>query len=336
MNRKNLTAGLLFAMMSSTAAFAETLIVSTNNPPSHYAVTQGYEPFMECVTQKNVGLDFNFFPSSQIVSAKASLDALNSNLVQISAVVTGTNSDKLPLANIAQLPNMGMTVRQMVDALNIVLADGGPMADELKANHMVPLFINMYPPYQLGLKTGKINSMEDFTSLKIRVNGGAPVFAVQSLNAVPVQMSAGDAYVGVQQGTIDGYMLALTSVDAYKLQEVTGSLTTNVNFSGGQVWVAMDDRYFDTLAPEKQQALLDCGQQIQKSLSEYTDAMSDELIKQFREEGVEMYEVSPELSAELDQVLQLAIDDYVNRLTELNLPAKEATEQYQAALAASR
>lgn len=337
MTRNCTTAGALCVAIAATATAtsAETLSVATHLPPTNFSVKHGLQPFMECVVQKNVGIDFQFFPSGQIATQKGALEALNSNLVQIASLSPAALTDSLPLTNVASLPNMGSTVRQMVDAWNKVLQDGGPMADELKANHFVPLINNMYPPLQLGLKSGKIESIADFDGKKIRVAGGPQVFSVNALHGVPVQLIAGDIYVSLQQGTVDGYFLALNSIDSYKLQEVTRSLTTNASFAGGQVWIGMDDRYLANLAPEKQTAIMDCAKQAEDGLTAYSDQMVEDLKKKYTAEGVEMYALPAPLLDELNEVLQLAIDDFVNRLTDLGLPAQEAVEQYQAALAAS-
>ena len=219
MKSVNCLFGMLLFALAASAADAETLVLTTNNPPTHFAVKQGLEPFMACVKDKSAGaLDFNFFPSSQIVDEKASIDALGSGLAQVAYVVVSAQSDKLPLANLSILPGMGNTVEQMVGAWRKVLADGGPMAKELSDLHLVPLMVQMFPPYQVGLAGGKLSSIGDFAGKKLRVSGGAQTFGVKALGGVPVQIAASDAYVAMQQGTVDGYFLALTSVDSYKLQ----------------------------------------------------------------------------------------------------------------------
>lgn len=319
--------------MAATSVSAETLILSTNSSPTHFATKQGLEPFMACVEEKSGGsLDFNFFPSSQIASAKASVDSINQGLAHVSYVVVTTNSDKLPLANISVLPGLGASVTEMVNAWRSVITDGGPMKDELDANHIVPLTVHMYPPYQLGLKDAKIESPEDFEGLKVRVLGGAQNFAVNSLGAVPVQISAGDAYVALQQGTIDGYMLAVTSIDSYKLQEVSTSITSNGAFSGAAAFIGMNDEFFGGLAPEKQAALRECGLKIEQDLAAYQDGLIAELNGQFQEAGADVYAMPDVAKAAIDEKLELAVADYINRLKDLGLPAQEAIDQYVAAL----
>lgn len=331
MNKLAFAASLL-SLAAGTSALAETLILSTANPPGHYAVQNGLQPFMTCVQDKAVGIDFNFFPSGQIADNNGALDALNNGLAQIAFVSATSLSDKLPLANISVLPNMGENSTQMNQAWRKVLTEGGPMADEIKANRMHVLYVHMFPPYQLGLSSGKIEGIGDFAGMKMRVAGGSQVFSVTALEGVPVQISAGDAYVAMQNGTIDGYMLAATSVESYKLQEVTKTLTDNTNFAGALAFIAIDQDYYGGLSADKQAALDDCGGQIEVSLVAHQDSYIAELNAKFKEAGVDVYSVSDATLAELNARLDLAVADYIKRLTDLGLPAQQALDQYKAAL----
>ena len=49
MMKSNIAAGLAAAVAVSGAVSAETLIMSTNNPPTHFAVVHGLQPLMDCV-----------------------------------------------------------------------------------------------------------------------------------------------------------------------------------------------------------------------------------------------------------------------------------------------
>jgi len=319
--------------ISAPAALAETLILSTNTAPGHFSVQHGLEPFMQCVTgRSNGGIDFNFFPSAQIASLAGALDAMNDGLAQVAYLAVSGLSDKLPLANITMLPDMGDNVAQMVQAWRKVLADGGPLADELAANNIVPLLVHMYPPYQLGLRGEPITSLEEFSGVKVRVSGGSQVFAVNSLGAVPVQIAAADAYVAMQQGTIDGYMLALTSIQSYSLEEISKAISTNANFAGAAAFVAMDSRVFSALSAENQKALTDCGAEVEASLTTFQDNLVKELETEFAAAGVAMYQIPDEALAAINDKLKLAAEDYIARLTGLGLPAQAAHDQYRAAL----
>lgn len=199
-------------------------------------------------------------------------------------------------------------------------------------NNVQPLFLHIYPPYQVGLKGDPVTTLEQFRNLKIRVAGGAQTFAVQSLQAVPVQIAAGDTYVAIQQGTVDAYMLPLASLESYKLQEVSKAISTNASFASATSMLAMDSRLFAEQSPEVQQVLTDCGSQVTASLAAYSDQQSKDMVKKFGDQGVTMYEFAPDDLAAINEALQAASDDLIKRLTALDQPAQQAYDTYRAAL----
>lgn len=172
MNSKRiLAASALFAgaLFTSTASFAaEKLVMTTNVPPQHWASTQGAEPFMACVKKStNGGIDFNYMPGGQVQNFNNSLDVVNSGLAQISYLVISALSGKMPINGIPMLPAMGDSVVEMTKASRKVIDADGPFKKEFSDNKVRPLFINMFPAYQIILKSGPIDSPKDFQGKKI-------------------------------------------------------------------------------------------------------------------------------------------------------------------------
>lgn len=174
--------------------------------------------------------------------------------------------------------------------------------------------------------------MQDFKGLKIRVAGGAQVFGVNLLGGVPVQISSGDAYVAMQRGTIDGYILPLPSITPYNLQELSGAISTNANFAAAANYYAVSKAFFDAQSAETQQMLLDCGKRAEETLATYLTEENERLKRQFAEQGIELFEFSPELWAEIQQAMQPAVDDFISRMERLGLDGQGAYDQYVKAL----
>lgn len=327
-----LTAAFIVSVTSSSSA--ETLIFSGWVPPTHVLSLQGVEPFMQCVKDGTNGeVDFNYFPSGQIASPTATLDAVNGGLAQVGMVGSAFLADKLPLNQITTLPGMGNSLVQITQAYRRMIDKGGAMAKEIEKNNIVPLAATFNPPYQLGLRGERIETLEGLKNKKIRVAGSGMVFAVNTLGAVPVQMPGNDAYLAVQQGVADGYFFALPSVESYSLQEVSKSISTNANFGNAQTFFAMDKATYDGLSPEKQKVVSECGRKIEASYAAYMDAYSKELEQKYAQAGVDMYEFSPEVLAGINEKLKLAADDYIKRMADLGLPGQEAFDEYSKALA---
>jgi TRAP-type transport system periplasmic protein len=324
-----------FATLASTApsAHAETLKLSTNLPVGHSIVKHGIAPWMACVKERSKGeLDFNFFPGGQIATAAGSLDAINKGLADLSMIVPSVLSDKIPLSGISLLPDMGDTSVEQVKAFRKVLDAGGPLADEFAANRAKILLAAMLPPYQLVTKGAPLTTLEQIKGRKIRVSGGIMGLTVRSVGAVPVDIPAGDAYMAIQQGTADGAVFALSSVNSYKLQEITKSMSGNGSFGAAPALIAMDTAVWAKLSPAKQAVFNDCTAKHDLEVNQALDQENEDLKKQFAAAGVTIYNFAPEVLAELRKRLEPVNKEYVSRIGARGVKSQEVYDAYRKAL----
>jgi len=326
-----LTAGLLIA--TTPALAVEKLTITTNVPPQHWASTQGAEPFMACVKKATNGdIDFSYFPGGQLQNFNNSLDVVNNGLAHISYLVISALSGKMPINGIPLLPNMGSNVVEMTKAHRKVIDAEGPFKKEFADNKVRPLLINSFPAYQMILKSGQIESPKDFQGKKILSGGSTMSFAIKSLNSSPVEIPVADAYMAIQQGTVDGIVLALASVKPYKLEEVAKSMTTNAHLgSAAGIW-AMDLATWNKMSAANQKALNDCGLQTEEQIAKWVDDFTTKLQADLATSGVKFYTLSPEAKAAFGKNLMTAADDYVTRLAARGAPARAALDMYLKAL----
>ncbi len=324
-------AGSLLASAPSLAV--EKLIITTNVPPQHWASTQGAEPFMACVKKASNGdIDFNYFPGGQLQNFNNSLEVVNSGLAQISYLVISALSGKMPITGVTMLPALGNNVVEMTKATRKVIDADGPYKKEFADNKVRPLLINVFPPYQMILKSGQIESPKDFQGKKILSGGSTMSFAIKSLGSSPVEIPVADMYMAVQQGTVDGVILALASVKPYKLEEVAKSMTNNAHLgSAAGIW-AIDQGVWNKLSASNQKALNDCGLQTEENIAKWADEFTVRLQTELTASGVKFYTLSPDAKAAFGKNLQAASDDYIARLSSRGLPAKAALDMYVKAL----
>ncbi|HSV84012.1 MAG TPA: TRAP transporter substrate-binding protein DctP [Ramlibacter sp.] len=324
-------AGSLLATTPSLAA--EKLVITTNVPPQHWASTQGAEPFMACVKKaSNGGIDFNYFPGGQLQNFNNSLEVVNDGLAQISYLVISALSGKMPITGITMLPALGNNVVEMTRATRKVIDADGPFRKEFADNKVRPLFINVFPPYQMILKSGPLESPKDFQGKKILSGGSTMSFAVRALGSSPVEIPVADMYMAVQQGTVDGVVLALASVKPYKLEEIAKSMTTNAHLgSAAGIW-AIDQGVWNKLSPPNQKALNDCGRQTEEHIAKWVDEFTLKLQTELASSGVKLYSLSTAAKAEFAKRLEPATEEYVGRLAKRGLPAQAAMDMYRKAL----
>lgn len=331
-----LARGLLatFAAAIPVVAVAETLTVTTNVPPNHWASTEGGVPFMQCVTETTKGeVEFEYYHSAQIASMSEALSAVNDGLAQIGMIIPSEQTDKLPLTGVVMLPGMGDSVTHMTRAYRRSLTEGGVLAQELESTGVHPLFLNFHPPYQL-LSDVPYESVDDLRGKKLR-GIGSLVITLKSLGATPVEISIPDLYLSLQQGTVDGALLGLTSVQPYSLQEVVGAMTSNGHFGTTVGIWAIDQAIWDGLSPEYRAAMEQCGEEVDETQAAYADKLNDELKVKFAEQGVNIYELNEKALDSFTPGLDAATEEFITRLEGRGLPARQALKEYSEALAAT-
>ena len=74
-------------------------------------------------------------------------------------------------------------------------------------------------------------------------------------------MPAPDVYNAMQTGVIDGAMIDATTLRAFKLAEVTGSVTQGMETSVSDFFMIMNRDSFDAQSEANQQVLRDAGKQ---------------------------------------------------------------------------
>ncbi|MFV0493281.1 MAG: TRAP transporter substrate-binding protein DctP [Pseudorhodobacter sp.] len=324
---------LVGAATLATAANAEKFIVTTNVPPTHWASSQGGVPFMECVTEATGGeIEFDYFHSGQIASFFESLDAVNNGLAQISYIVLSAQTDKLPLTGVTMLPGLGSGAVDTTIATRKVLGKDGPIRDEYTANRIVPLMINVFPPYQMISRGAPFDTLESLQGKKISTGGGTLMVTLAATGATAIQSPAGDIYLSLQQGAVDGTMLSITSITPYKLQEVTKSVSANGHFGVATGIWSIDSDVFSALSEDKQTAMRDCGLKVENELAAWADNWTIEQHQELRDAGMSVFDYSEEELAKIGVKLEEVRQDYVQRLEARGMSAQQAYDDYLEAI----
>ncbi len=332
--RKTITALLAGSIgLAAVAASAQPLIVSTNVPATHWSSVRGGEPWMACVRQAtDNAVEFQYFPTGQIANVNNALDALNQGVAQIAYIAVVAYSNKLPLNGISMLPDMGETVVEMTRANRKALDAGGPLLQEFTNNKIRPLLINMYPVYQLLSRKEPLDTVEKMKGRKISSGGGVLLLTSNALGVTGVEIAAADVYMALQQGTVDGSILAYASITSYKLQEVIKAVSGNGSFgSAAGIW-AIDQGTWDKLPPAHQKAMTDCGLKVEAEMAAWVDASTEALKSEMRASGINVYDFSGPAKIAINEKMKVTRENYLARLNARGLPAQQAYQDYLKAL----
>jgi TRAP-type transport system periplasmic protein len=319
--------------LMASAAHAEKFIVTTNLTPSHWGSVQGGVPYFACVTEATNGeVEFDYYDSGKLASFFESLNAVNSGIAQISYIVVSAQSDKLPLTGLTMLPGLGKSTVEITNATRAVLEADTVIAQEYASNRIVPLMINIFPAYQMLSVGAPFDSVASLSGKKVSSGGGPLLMTLNTLGASGIEMSTGDLYLALQQGTIDGTMLSTTSVKAYKLEEVIKSISANGHFgSAAGIW-SMDSNVWATVSDEHKTAFLECGVKVEQELAAWADQFVLDTQVELKALGIKVFDYTPEQMAEVDAKLEETRQTYVDRTAARGIDAQKAYDEYLAIL----
>src|SRR5690606_33966805 len=179
----------------------------------HYTVTNGAQPFMDKATELSQGrIEFQYFPAEQLGKAKDLLTLVKSGAADIVDISPSYISDKFALSSVAELPAMFNPACEGTYAYAELAGEGGILAErEFKPNRIRVLASIAYAPYKVATVGRKVETVKDFSGLKLRTAGGAMDLTASQLGAVSVRMPGPDILPSLSRRTLDGVLAPLQS-----------------------------------------------------------------------------------------------------------------------------
>ncbi|WP_366922089.1 TRAP transporter substrate-binding protein DctP [Metallumcola ferriviriculae] len=300
-------------------------------PESHYLAKEGGIWWAERVKELTNGkVDFEYYPAEQLGKANKLLDVVKNKVAAVAYVGVGYYSDKLPLSTVGQLPGNYNTSKEGSRAYWKVIKDT-LIEKEFLPNKIRPVFAAVLPPYQIVTMDKKFNSLDDLKGLKIRT-GGVQSLLVEAAGGAPVSMPATEIYTGMQRKTLDGTLLPFTSFKPYQVEKIVQYSTSNVNMGTFAVTYAINEDVWQSLPEDVQQAMLQAGEETIDHMSEYQDANISELGAEFKDAGIDIYEVDSDTLDTLNAKLAPVMANWAKQLDDKGLAGTEVLDAFEKAV----
>ena len=154
-----------------------------------------------------------------------------------------------------------------------------------------------------------IESLADMKGLKIRVAGSELLneeYTAWGANWTNANWS--EVYTGLQTGTYDGQENPLPTADGASIAEVQKYVTywTGVYDC---IFFTMNGELYDSLSPELQAIVDECGQKAAQNQREKERAMDEEILAKWESEGVTVTRLSEEAAAEFKEAAAYIYED---------------------------
>lgn len=336
--KKNIWAASVLALsvLNPAPSTALELKIADSFPAGHFLVRTLLQPWMDNLAKRtNGGVTFNYFPNQQIGKAADMLRLTQAGVVDMAYIAPAYISDKLPLSEVATLPESFRSSCQGTRAYWKSAREGLLAKQEYEPNKIRLILAVTLPPELVFMAKRKIEKAEDFQGLKLRSSGGAQDLMLRALGAVSVRMSAPDSYESLSRGTMDGLIFTTESIKSYGLEKLVKHSTFSVTFGSFVIAYSMSQAAWNKLPDDIKQAIDASSEEVVAKACADIEAEQVEVRKQLEEAGL-VFDVIPEdATREIKAKLAGVGKDWAAALDSRGKPATAVLREYEALLAAS-
>src|SRR2546426_9328100 len=236
--------------------------------PTYYH-TINYTAFANKVKEKSQGrMEIRVHPASSLYPSHELIPALVDGRAEIGPVVSGYLTDILLEIGPLDLPFMTGGLDEHRKAANQLR----PFFTEMLAKRGLKLLtINAWPTQQL-FSLQPIKTVADWKGKKIRVYGADSANTARALGAAPVSIGFGEVYTALEKKTVDGAMTSATNAEPMKFFEVSKFINYWYLAGAGSEWFVANQKAFDALPKDLQQAVSDSFKETRYEDKEWEDA----------------------------------------------------------------
>lgn len=314
-NRKTMIGLWVAALSAASPVGAETVLRYAGTLPVTHHLSEAQKTFADLVAEKTDGeLKIEVYPAGQLYRAHDIPTAVVTGAIDIGFNLTNVwTSDAI--SDINDIPFLFRDADHAKAAWEL---DGQLFAlysETLATRQMKPLGVMFFGSLFDISNSGKpLVLPEDFAGMKIRAYGSLSSEAVRTLGGSPTTLDPGEMYLGLQNGTIDGAITGLTSIDARKLWEA-GNYATIAQAAFGVFAVNMNLTKFNSLTEKQQIALMEASQEVFQITAEES-ARQDEKSLDFLQENIEVVVLNEEQKAKWAKILAPVVNGWHNRASE--------------------
>ena len=244
--------------------------------PTYYH-TINYTAFTNKVREKSGGrMDIRFHAASSLYPGPELIPAVLDGRAEIAPVLASYLTDVLLEMGPLELPFMTHSMDEHKRASFALRA----FYTEMLAKKGLKLLAMSTWPSQQVFSTAPIRTVADWKGKKIRVYGADSANLTRALGGAPVNIAFGEVYSALEKKTVDGAMTSATNAEPMKFFEVAKFLDYWYLTGAAQEWIVANQKAWDALPKDLQQAILDGVKESNLEEKEWADAIAfDERVR---------------------------------------------------------
>jgi TRAP-type C4-dicarboxylate transport system substrate-binding protein len=162
-----------------------------------------------------------------------------------------------------------------------------------------------------------INSISDFSGLKVRVAGGVMQDVAKSIGTTPILQPAGSVYELMSGGVIDGFIFPLETIKSFNLEKVKHATIIPGGLTAVPIFVAMNPKKFASLSKEDQAILMrNSGERLSRINGPVWDERDKVGLDGIKQAGGTVATANPELTKRIFDATKPAVDGWLKEVKE--------------------
>lgn len=280
-------------------------------PTSHPVSADGIVVWMKEVEEMTDGkVQFDYFPSEQLGKAKDLLKVVQNKVADIAFVGPSYVSANMPLSDVMNLPN-AFPSSVVGEKVYWELCQGTLREPEFLSNGVVPVFVYTLPPYEIWTTQKPIKGPEDIKGVKLRSVGGIMDKTVSLLGGSPVSIPITEMYEALQRKVVDGTILSPISIKPYKVNELLKYKVEGVSLGTFVGVYVVNESVWNSLPDDVKKAMLEAGKETSEHLANVLDQNAETDMQEFKESGLDVYELTSDEKEKWLNLMQPAEEDWV-------------------------
>ena len=213
-------------------------------------------------------MEIRVHPASSLYPSHEIIPAVIEGRVEIAPVVSGYLTDVLLEIGPLDLPFMTSNLEEHRKAA----AELRPFFTEMLAKKGLRLMAIEAWPSQHVFAHAPMRTLADWKGKKIRVYGADSANSARFLGAAPVNIAFGEVYSALEKKVVDGAITSATNAEPMKFFEVAKFINYWYLAGAGSEWLVVNQKAWDTLPKDLQQAVSDSFKETRYEDKEWEDA----------------------------------------------------------------
>lgn len=286
---------LIFGLVAPPAFAATKLRMQSVFPASAKLYSYLNDHFPKTVKERTNGeIEITMYPAGALAKPLEVFDSVSKGVLDMALGTGAYHARKIPEALVEfGLPGSFSGPRFQPDAANQLYEFFYEWRDGIVAK----MYRDIYKKHKVhwvatGAATGygfltnfPVKTLKDLEGKKIRTFG---LFShlVKKMGAAPVSIPAGEQYLSLQRGTIDGSIYVYYALDSYKLKEVVTHAVFPATMPVVSINCYANQRVWRKLSPQTQAVINEAFLEVVKEYTQVALDYEKKVIEEAKKEGV--------------------------------------------------